>query len=238
MHAGWVGVEMAGERLWLGPQRALFWPRRRTLVIADPHFGKGGVFRRAGVAVPQGDTARDLARLGGVIALCAAERLVILGDMLHAPPRGDEPWLASFARWRCEHEALAVDVVRGNHDRQWQSPPEWRLHWHAGTLPEAPFRFSHEPREPDEPCAHFTLAGHLHPVVRLGTRGDRLRLPALWVREHGAVAPAFGGFTGGHPVRPQTGERLYLITPDAVVPYAPAAAAPSRRAPEPGPRRR
>ena len=49
---------MRGERLQLHADRALYWPARGRLLIADLHLGKGDVFRRAGIAVPRGGTAR------------------------------------------------------------------------------------------------------------------------------------------------------------------------------------
>lgn len=143
----------------------------------------------------------------------------MLGDLLHAPPRGDEPWLEAFARWRRSHAALAVEVVRSNHAWQWLSPEAWRLVWHDEALCDGALRFAHEP---EASPSHYTLAGgHLHPVVRLGGRSDRLGLPALWLRAHGAVPPAFGSFTGGYPVRPQAGDRLFIVAPDAVAVYGP-----------------
>ena len=33
-------IELRGERLQLHPERALLWPARSTLLVADPHFGK------------------------------------------------------------------------------------------------------------------------------------------------------------------------------------------------------
>ena len=40
---------LAGERLELRADRSLFWPARRTLVVADLHFGKADAFRAASV---------------------------------------------------------------------------------------------------------------------------------------------------------------------------------------------
>jgi hypothetical protein len=45
--------------------RALYWPARRALLIADLHLGKADVFRRAGIALPSGGTGEDLQRLQG-----------------------------------------------------------------------------------------------------------------------------------------------------------------------------
>ena len=47
------------------------------------------------------------------------------------------------------------------------------------------------------------LAGHWHPCASLGGRAhDRLRLPCFWLGAERTVGvlPAFGGFTGMHPI--------------------------------------
>lgn len=97
---------LAGERVELLAERALHWPRARTLFVADVHLGKTAAFRAGGVPLPGGTTAADLARLSAVLAATCAERLVVLGDLLHAAagrtpssiapsPRGESgigPW--------------------------------------------------------------------------------------------------------------------------------------------------
>ncbi|HET7427286.1 MAG TPA: DEAD/DEAH box helicase, partial [Gemmatimonadales bacterium] len=57
-----VGLRLAGEDLVLLPERALFWPRTATLVVADLHWGKAATFRAAGIPIPTGTTGEDLAR--------------------------------------------------------------------------------------------------------------------------------------------------------------------------------
>ena len=79
---------LAGEPVRLYAERALYWPARRRLVIADLHLGKGDTFRRHGIAVPSGGTADDLARLAGLLARTGARELWVLGDMLHGDPAG------------------------------------------------------------------------------------------------------------------------------------------------------
>ena len=56
-------LRVAGETLELHAERAIHWPRRNCLFVADVHFGKGSVLRRAGVNLPTGQTSGDLARL-------------------------------------------------------------------------------------------------------------------------------------------------------------------------------
>jgi DNA ligase-associated metallophosphoesterase len=216
-------VEWAGEELLLLTDRALVWPARSTLVVADTHFGKASLFRRRGVPVPAGTTARDLARLDALIAAHGCRRLVVLGDFFHAVPEPGEPFLAELRVWRATHAAVDVVVVAGNHDRPAGRARLPEVEWLAEPLVDGPFVWAHEP---GGDARGYVVGGHVHPVVRLGGRGpDRLRLPVFWQRSGHAVLPSFGSFTGGHPVRAEAGDRLYAVGPDAVLPLP----APKRR---------
>src|SRR5512140_1063418 len=85
-HAGSAALDTAvgGEPVTLLADRALFWPRERTLFVADVHLGKTATFRANGVPLPRGTTAGDLARLTRLIERMQAARVVVLGDFLHA----------------------------------------------------------------------------------------------------------------------------------------------------------
>ena len=109
-------VNLAGEAVELHADRALFWPARARLVIADLHLGKGDIFRRHGIAVPSGGTGGDLARLDALIARTGAAELWVLGDMLHGDPAGSR-WRAAWSAFRAAHRDLAIRVIAGNHDR-------------------------------------------------------------------------------------------------------------------------
>ena len=39
-------LDLAGERVVLMADRALYWPRFTTLFVADAHFGKAATFER------------------------------------------------------------------------------------------------------------------------------------------------------------------------------------------------
>lgn len=211
-----LDITCQGEQLMLLQQRALLWPRRHSLIISDLHLGKGGVFRRAGLALPTGASQHDLMRLSELIAVHKVERLIILGDFFHALPRFDEPaWQALWA-FRHAHKALQIVVIQGNHDRSVR-PLELHdaIQWFDESLQEAPFVFRHEP---GSDARGYVLAGHLHPVVKLtGSGMDRLRVAVFWFRNHYAVMPAFGSFTGGFQVQPSPQDALYGIGPDAIV---------------------
>lgn len=207
-------LTLAGEQLLLRADHSVYWPAARTLLVADTHFGKSGVFRRQGMGLPAGTTDADLERLGTAIAATRATRVVILGDFVHAPPRAGEPWLARFADWRARHAEIELIVTRGNHDRADRLPAGFDAVWHAGSRFEGPLVLQHEPgADPRGP----TLAGHLHPVVRLAAGSETLRAPVFWRHADGLVLPAFCSFAGGMPIRPQAGDRVFAVGEGSVI---------------------
>jgi len=210
-----MAVELCGERVLLDPQRALIWPARRTVVIADPHFGKDDVFRRAGIAVPPGTANADLARLTALIRAHACERMVVLGDFVHGATQAGDGFLPEFSAWREAHLGLAVQVIAGNHDRRERSA-NWAgsVDWHTTPVVDPPFVFSHEPL-PD--ARGYVIAGHLHPVYHLARVRRRVRVPVFWQRAGVLVMPSFGSFTGGAPIRPAPTDSVFAVGPERVI---------------------
>ena len=210
-------TRVAGAVLRLFAERAAFFPEEATLLVADAHIGKATSFRRLGVPVPEATTAAALARLSALLALTGARRVVFLGDLLHsARSRAPATWDA-VARWRAAHAAVALVLVRGNHDRHaGDPPPEWGVQVVEGPLPLGPFALAHEP----EPVAGaYVLAGHVHPAAVLAGRArDRLRLPCFHFGPAVGVLPAFGEFTGMHVLPRGPEDRVYAIAGDEVRP--------------------
>ncbi|MGJ4803216.1 ligase-associated DNA damage response endonuclease PdeM [Luteimonas sp. SDU82] len=187
-----LDLEIAGEPVRLFADRALFWPARRRLLVADLHLGKGDTFRAAGIAVPTGGTAHDLGRLAALLARSGARSLWILGDFLHARRNAavDAAWLA----FREAHREVAFAVIPGNHDRALDAPAAGVERLPEG-LVDGPFELRHAP--PARYPSQHVLCGHVHPVLRLPGVG---RHPLFWLRPQMTVLPAFSAFTGGHPV--------------------------------------
>jgi DNA ligase-associated metallophosphoesterase len=208
-------IELQGERVLLHPEKALLWPERRTLFVADPHFGKDDVFRRAGIALPRGPAIADLQRLTALIEANGCERLVVLGDFLHAATQAGDAFLHAFGVWRSAHSQLAIDVVAGNHDRR-ERAEKWQAvaRWHRAPLIEAPFVFAHEPGDDSR---GYVLAGHIHPVMHLARVRRRLRVPVFWKRQGFMVLPSFGSFTGGATIEPLREDDVFVVGPERVV---------------------
>ncbi len=218
-------IELCGERIELHPSRAVIWPARRLLAIADPHFAKDDIFRRSGIALPRGPGIDDLQRITSLIRSHGCERLAILGDFVHGATLAGDSFPHAFGVWRRAHPRLIVDVIAGNHDRR-ESVSKWSglANWHIAPLVEGPFVLAHEPHENP---GGYVLAGHIHPVFRIRQKGGTLRVPVFWQGRHALVLPSFGSFTGGFEVAPQPGDRLYAAAPERVVPLAVTARSPT-----------
>jgi DNA ligase-associated metallophosphoesterase len=216
---GDVRLEIEGEEVVLMPEHALWMPNRRTLLVADAHFGKAATFRAGGIFVPRGTTATTLARLDRVLARTDASRVIFLGDLLHAREGRSPETLRLVAEWRASRAAVEVVLVRGNHDRAAGDPPEsLGIACVDAPMLEAPFAFTHHPRAIE---GHYDVAGHVHPAVRLRGPGRQWeRLPCFLVRPNVMVLPAFGDFTGLGDVELAEGDRAFAVVDDVVMEVA------------------
>jgi DNA ligase-associated metallophosphoesterase len=206
-------------RISLLPEGAVFLSDISTLVVADVHLGKSAAFRAKGLPVPEGDNARDLARLLALAANSAAAHLVIAGDLFHAPS-GVTPELETALRDFVSEIGIPVTLVVGNHDVKIKRLPS-PLHYVPHLDLEGNCRVIHDPAH--ALGGHIHLSGHWHPVVRIpdGKRTS-LRLPCFLLRENTLVLPAFGSFTGGAIISPMAGDRIFVALRENVVELPPA----------------
>jgi DNA ligase-associated metallophosphoesterase len=214
-----IACDVAGERLELLPERAAFWPTRKTLFVADFHLGKAASFRRAGIPLPSGTTTENVERLGRAIDRTRAKHVVFLGDFLHSAEGRAPRTLERFASWREQRKSVALTVVRGNHDKKAGDPPaEWNMTCVEAGEALGPFVLNHEPGPSRR---GYALAGHIHPAVRLTASGEAsLRLPCFWFAARYGVLPAFGAFTGSAVVRPRAGDQVFVIAEREVLQVA------------------
>jgi uncharacterized protein len=210
-------VRLMGEPMVLHPAKVAWWPRRATLFLADTHFGKAATFRQAGLPVPTGTTAALLSRLTAVIAEFNPERLIVLGDLVHASTRTILDFETELLDWRAAHDTLELILIRGNHDRGHAKLfAEMRLHVVTEPYYDEMFAYCHQPDLPiDE--NHFFLAGHLHPGILVNDSGSHsVKLPCFQLCRTGLILPGFGEFTGLCCDRPPDHQRSFVIVDDTV----------------------
>ncbi len=205
-----MAIEWA-ERTWSClPERALWWPEQQTLICADLHIGKDEAFRKAGVPVPDGALADDLDRLSQALARVSARRLIVLGDFFHARSGRGARVVDALSAWRTRHRALAITLVRGNHDRSAGEPPRALAIDTVRVLAIDGIALRHDP---PKAVSGYSICGHLHPVFRPPLPGEPAR-PCYWFRSHLLVLPAFSSLAGGYRIRPARRDRIVLVGPD------------------------
>jgi uncharacterized protein len=218
-----LSITWSGQHLDLFSERAALWRDASTLLIADPHFGKAATFRHHGIPVPAGTTQRNLDRISALLDVTNAARLIILGDFLHARAGRADSTMSLIERWRAERSNLHVVLVRGNHDQKAGDPPAG---WDFECVEEpwiddgGALAFCHDISGIDaDSCSCPCLMGHVHPcVVMHDVDGSTLRSPCFYFGQRCAILPAFGGFTGMHPIRPtQRGDRIFAVGPESVI---------------------
>ncbi len=204
-----LAMALAGETMVLLGDRAMYWPARDRLIIADLHLGKEHVFRQAGIAVPSGATQDDLQRLSDLVAETTARELWIVGDVLHGPA-SQAVWRDAWAAWRRAHAAVDVAALTGNHDRALEGA-DLGVRQLGEAWADGPFVFRHLP-EPDGQGRHV-IAGHVHPTTRVP--GVPRSWPVFWLRPGMTVLPAYSAFTGGYAV--ETGRERLVACVDGTV---------------------
>ncbi len=158
----------AGETWHLRPERALFWPRRRVLIVADLHLEKGSWFAALGQPLPPYDSHDTVARLETLATATGAREIWCLGDSLHdagATTRIDAALADRIAELAQRYRLL---WIAGNHDGltagQWGGDVADELYVDG-------ICFRHESRSAD---SRPEVSGHFHPKLRLAGRGGRV----------------------------------------------------------------
>jgi uncharacterized protein len=190
---GAAEIDIAGTVLLADATGALYWPEERLLAIADLHLEKGSSFAARGVLLPPYDTAATLSRIAHLIARYAPRAVIALGDSFHDADgharlrSGERDALTAFQRGRDwiwiagNHDPDSAKVVGGNF---------------SDALAINGLTFRHEPGG-----ASGEIAGHLHPVARVITRGGRISRRCFASDGARLVMPAFGAYAGGLNIR-------------------------------------
>lgn len=213
--ASCLSINLQGEELWLLPGKALFWPRVRTLLLADLHLGKVNHFRKAGVPVPTSANDQNTAALIEVIRETNPVRTIFLGDLFHS--QYNEEW--EVLRQVIDHfRHCTFELVMGNHDVL--SPVQYErlgIRVHARQLVLDPFVLTHQPEEVTQ-GGGYNLAGHVHPGIRLVGKGRQsLMLPCFYFGSRAGLLPAFGSFTGLGRLQHKKGDQIYVIAEQQVM---------------------
>ena len=194
----------------LMPEKALWLPEDRILVIGDLHFGKANHYRRAGLPVPTLAAIRNAENLIELLRKTDPLRTIFLGDLFHSHYNDDWEAVGQIVR---HFPATHFELVIGNHDIMSE---QQYLRQGISVSQETrigAFLLTHEPMSHDEvPRGIVNVAGHLHPGARLEGRGKQsMVLPCFWQRDRQFILPAFGSLTGLGTILPSANDIVYLV---------------------------
>ena len=210
-----ISIHKGGENLLLCPEKVIFVPEKKVLLMADLHLGKVTHFRKAGIPGPDQARKTDFRKLNDTIELYNPEKVILLGDLFHS--NYNSCW-DDFVEFIDIYQTIDFSLVIGNHDIL--SSPKYeksRLTLHDQSLSLGDLVLTHEPLD-HVPEGKYNLYGHLHPGVRLiGGSKQTLRLPCFHFNENQGVLPAFGRFTGLYIIAPKAGDEVFAITANAVI---------------------
>jgi hypothetical protein len=218
-------VHLAGERLLLDPQGALYWPARALLAVADLHLEKGSAAAARGSLLPPWDTGATLDRLAALLRRYAPRTVVALGDSFHDAGGSRRLPPHERARLAAMTAAAAFVWVLGNHD---PAPPDGVggdsvAEWRDGRL-----SFRHQ-ASAAPPAAE--VCGHHHPKAQVPTRGTVVSRPCFVFDGRRLMLPALGAYSGGLDVRDSAiaalfprGGRVFLLGRERLFSFPLAAA--------------
>jgi uncharacterized protein len=209
-------IQFKAQDLQLLPHKAIYWEQEKALLIADLHLGKVAHFRKEGFAIPQTAGYKNFEVLERLMAAYDVEKILFLGDLFHSAANHEWELLEG---WIGQYPDVEMILVKGNHDiLPAQAYVQGRIRV-VDYLQIGPFSFAHHPVEAEqEDTSTYTFCGHLHPGARLSGGGrQQLTLPCFWLGRHQGVLPAFGSFTGLYIIKPERGDRVYVVAGEKVM---------------------
>lgn len=183
-------IIFAEENLTLTNQRVMYWSRKNALILSDLHLGKAAHFRRNGIPMPVQVSLQDINRLEFLINYYQPEKLIIVGDLIHA---GINLELDLFRNLIQKYPQVNFILIKGNHDRI--SENELNLLGIYEIYKELiidDLHFIHHPENSD----NYTISGHIHPGVNIEFATKRMRFPCYTISKNQLILPAFSTFTG------------------------------------------
>src|SRR3954465_8468720 len=94
-------------------QKALYWPSKKILLVADLHLGKVNHYRKAGYPVPTKANDENTTVLIDLLNHYKPERMVFLGDLFHSHYNEEWEVLGQVIR---HFTSTSFELVMGNHD--------------------------------------------------------------------------------------------------------------------------
>ncbi|RYG33018.1 MAG: ligase-associated DNA damage response endonuclease PdeM [Chitinophagaceae bacterium] len=208
--------QICNQHLLISGDRYIFWEEKKALILSDLHLGKSAHFRKNGIGVSGNIFREDIARLSDAVRRFNPSVLILVGDLFHSSHNREHE---DFLRWRNDFPVPAIELVKGNHDilsKDFYSSAEISVHPMQYELDE--FSFVHD-RECAPEIGSYCFTGHIHPGISIyGNARQRLSFPCFYFGKDHAILPAFGRFTGTHPIKAHPNDHVFAIADGSILP--------------------
>jgi len=206
-------IETHGNTFHLLPEKALYLPADRLLVIADVHLGKARHFRKEGIAIPANTQANDYRRLAQLFEKLNPASVYFLGDLFHSSYNHD--W-HQFCELVSAFPAIRFTLIKGNHDIIDHRHFDEICVQVTNAIDTGSVLFMHDvPRS--LPSERLVIAGHIHPGILLSGAGRQtVTLPCYYKDGNVLLLPAFGMLTGLYKMPRKPGTEVFIVMPDGV----------------------
>lgn len=184
-------LSFGGQDFEVTGGRALFWPARRALIVADLHLEKASWFAARGQMLPPHDSLATLEDVAKLVAATDARELWCLGDNFHdpnGPSRLQPDALAVLAQLTT---LLSWTWITGNHDAHLPA----RIGGQIADMAEVDGLILRHQADAAE--TRPELSGHFHPKHRSTARGRSVTRPCFVEGRSKLILPSFGALTGG-----------------------------------------
>jgi DNA ligase-associated metallophosphoesterase len=212
MSSAFAEIALGGEPVFLLPQKALYRPEKRQLVLGDLHLGKTTHFRKQGLPLPLQGQLHDLDRLNTLLHSWNPATVMILGDLFHSVHNREWQTFKAFLQ---DWKDVRFILVKGNHDILQHKDyflPNLETH---DLVRENNLVFSHHPLPESE---LLNICAHVHPGIRVsGKAKQSMVFPCFCLQENHFILPAFGYLTGLHILEQEPGKSFYLVANDRVI---------------------
>lgn len=192
-------------------RRVIYWPERRILLAADLHWGKTQYLRQHGIAVSDAVFDADLERLSGIFRDYEVKTFLVLGDLIHHEGALGEELVVKITEFR-HSNPVEIVLVKGNHDRYTHFPSPWGIVEETELVIDD-LVFVHDQKRKEK---RYQFCGHVHPMMRLSSSIDSLRLPSFMFLKKVCYLPAFSHLTGGKDMKLLRGEKALVLMPEGL----------------------
>ncbi len=205
-------VTIEKEELMLLHEKAIYWPRKKALLIADLHIGKVTHFRNNNIPIPQQAADKNFEILENLVLKHKPKTVYFLGDLFHSYYNKEWEKLTFLL---AKYPKVKFILITGNHDILKDDNYETAGIHRQRQLMVGPFMLTHHPELHE---GLYNLCGHIHPGVRMrGAGRQHVKLPCFYFGKKQGILPAFGSFTGTAALKIKNGDRVFGIVMDQVV---------------------